>query len=138
MKPQTGEIAMSKRELYRDPYNGKIAGVCAGLANCFGLEVWLVRILVITAALLGGTFLVLVAYVAMALMLEKLPKQYREDIRSQQEHTLKSKPWAQGQAPKELLHTLDRDLSQVETRIRGVEAYVTSEAFKVNREFRKL
>lgn len=56
MKPQTGEIAMSKRELYRDPYNGKIAGVCAGLANYFGLEVWLVRILVITAALLGGTF----------------------------------------------------------------------------------
>ncbi|BER94922.1 envelope stress response membrane protein PspC [Vibrio cholerae] len=129
---------MSKRELYRDPYNGKIAGVCAGLANYFGLEVWLVRILVITAALLGGTFLVLVAYVAMALMLEKLPKQYREDIRSQQAHTLKSKPWAQGQAPKELLHTLDRDLSQVETRIRSVEAYVTSEAFKVNREFRKL
>ncbi|AWB70418.1 envelope stress response membrane protein PspC [Vibrio cholerae] len=129
---------MSKRELYRDPYNGKIAGVCAGLANYFGLEVWLVRILVITAALLGGTFLVLVAYVAMALMLEKLPKQYREDIRSQQEHTLKSKPWAQGQAPKELLHTLDRDLSQVESRIRSVEAYVTSEAFKVNREFRKL
>ncbi|HGS4986733.1 TPA: envelope stress response membrane protein PspC [Vibrio cholerae] len=129
---------MSKRELYRDPYNGKIAGVCAGLANYFGLEVWLVRILVITAALLGGTFLVLVAYVAMAMMLEKLPKQYREDIRSQQAHTLKSKPWAQGQAPKELLHTLDRDLSQVETRIRSVEAYVTSEAFKVNREFRKL
>ncbi|ENM3953458.1 envelope stress response membrane protein PspC [Vibrio cholerae] len=129
---------MSKRELYRDPYNGKIAGVCAGLANYFGLEVWLVRILVITAALLGGTFLVLVAYVAMALMLEKLPKQYREDIRSQQAHTLKSKPWAQGQAPKELLHTLDRDLSQVENQIRGVEAYVTSEAFKVNREFRKL
>ncbi|MGU3190964.1 envelope stress response membrane protein PspC [Vibrio cholerae] len=129
---------MSKRELYRDPYNGKIAGVCAGLANYFGLEVWLVRILAITAALLGGTFLVLVAYVAMALMLEKLPKQYREDIRSQQAHTLKSKPWAQGQAPKELLHTLDRDLSQVETRIRSVEAYVTSEAFKVNREFRKL
>ncbi|GHX00171.1 phage shock protein C [Vibrio cholerae] len=129
---------MSKGELYRDPYNGKIAGVCAGLANYFGLEVWLVRILVITAALLGGTFLVLVAYVAMALMLEKLPKQYREDIRSQQEHTLKSKPWAQGQAPKELLHTLDRDLSQVESRIRSVEAYVTSEAFKVNREFRKL
>ncbi|WP_033932688.1 envelope stress response membrane protein PspC [Vibrio cholerae] len=129
---------MSKRELYRDPYNGKIAGVCAGLANYFGLEVWLVRILVITAALLGGTFLVLVAYVAMALMLEKLPKQYREDIRSQQAHTLKSKPWAQGQAPKELLHTLDRDLSQVETRIRSVEAYVTSEAFKANREFRKL
>lgn len=129
---------MSKRELYRDPYNGKLAGVCAGLANYFGLETWLVRILVITAALLGGAFLVVVAYVAMALMLEKLPAQYRENIRNQQDHTLKSKPWAQGRAPKELLNTLHKDLNQVESRIRGVEAYVTSEAYKVNREFRKL
>ncbi len=48
---------MNKRELYRDPINGKLAGVCAGLANYFGLETWLVRILVITAALLGELFL---------------------------------------------------------------------------------
>ncbi|MFG0606922.1 envelope stress response membrane protein PspC [Vibrio mimicus] len=129
---------MSKRELYRDPYNGKLAGVCAGLANYFGLEVWLVRILVVTAGLLSGTFFVVVAYVAMAFMLEKQPKQYSENIRSHQEHTLKSKPWEQGQSPKGLLQTLDRDLNQVESRIRAVEAYVTSEAFKVNREFRKL
>ncbi|NCO45477.1 MAG: PspC domain-containing protein, partial [Vibrio sp.] len=43
---------MASRELYKDPVNGKIAGVCAGLANYLGLEVWLVRILVISAALL--------------------------------------------------------------------------------------
>lgn len=44
------------RDLYRDPINGKLSGVCAGLANYFGLEVWLVRIMVISAALLGGSF----------------------------------------------------------------------------------
>ncbi|WP_133152586.1 PspC domain-containing protein, partial [Vibrio sp. 10N.261.52.A1] len=38
------------RDLYRDPINGKLSGVCAGLANYFGLEVWLVRIMVISAA----------------------------------------------------------------------------------------
>ncbi|HAH03777.1 MAG TPA: envelope stress response membrane protein PspC, partial [Vibrio sp.] len=64
------------RELYRDPINGKLSGVCAGLANYFGLEVWLVRILVISAALLGGSFLVLLAYVALTFMLEKQPPQY--------------------------------------------------------------
>ncbi|MDN3683486.1 PspC domain-containing protein [Vibrio sinaloensis] len=47
---------MSNKELYRDTVNGKITGVCAGLANYFGLETWLVRILVISAALLGGSF----------------------------------------------------------------------------------
>ena len=53
------------RQLYRDPVNGKISGVCAGLANYFSIEVWLVRILVISAAVLGGAFLVLLAYVCL-------------------------------------------------------------------------
>lgn len=47
---------MNSKELYRDTANGKISGVCAGLANYLGAEVWLIRILVISAALLGGSF----------------------------------------------------------------------------------
>ena len=34
---------MSK-ELYRDTRNGKIGGVCAGIAQYFGIEPWIVRI----------------------------------------------------------------------------------------------
>ncbi|MCZ4295105.1 envelope stress response membrane protein PspC [Vibrio sinaloensis] len=129
---------MSSKELYRDTVNGKITGVCAGLANYFSLEVWLVRILVISAALLGGSFLVLLAYVAMTLMIEKQPANYVETIKAQQEHKLKNKPWQQGQTPDSLLNTIDKDLSQLETQIRDIEAYVTSEAFKVDREFKAL
>ncbi|GAL11122.1 phage shock protein C [Vibrio astriarenae] len=66
-----------RKELYRDPINGKLTGVCAGLANYFSVEVWLVRIIAITFALLGGAFLVVVAYVAMTLMIEKQPKGYQ-------------------------------------------------------------
>ncbi|MEV8877394.1 PspC domain-containing protein, partial [Mesorhizobium ciceri] len=44
--------------LYRDPENGRIAGVCAGLANHFGMETWLVRILTVSAFLLGFGFFV--------------------------------------------------------------------------------
>ncbi len=126
------------RELYRDTVNGKIGGVCAGLANYFNLEVWVVRILVISAGLLGGGFLIVLAYVALMLMLEKQPYQYEQNMRSQREHTLKSKPWEQGQTANDLLQTLEADLSKVDKRIRNMEAYVTSETFKVNREFNKL
>ncbi len=126
------------RELYRDTVNGKIGGVCAGLANYFNLEVWVVRILVISAGLLGGGFLIVLAYVALMLMLEKQPYQYEQSMRSQREHTLKSKPWEQGQTANDLLQTLEADLSNVDKRIRNMEAYVTSETFKVNREFNKL
>lgn len=129
---------MSSRELYRDPVNGKIGGVCAGLANYFNLEVWVVRILVISAGLLGGGFLIVLAYAALMLMLEKQPYQYEQNVRSQREHTLKSKPWEQGQTANDLLQTLEQDLSKTDQRIRNMEAYVTSETFKVNREFKNL
>ncbi len=129
---------MNSRELYRDPVNGKIGGVCAGFANYFGLEVWVVRILVISAGLLGGGFLIVLAYAALMLMLEKQPYQYQQTVKSQREHTLKSKPWEQGQTADALLNTLNEDLTKVEKRVRNMEAYVTSEAFKVNREFSKL
>lgn len=129
---------MNKRELYRDPVNGKLAGVCAGFANYFGVEVWLIRILVISAGLLGGTFLVLLAYVALAFMLEKQPMTYSENIKAQQDHTLKSKPWQKGQSPEQLLGVLERDFERIDGKIRNMEAYVTSDTFRVDREFSKL
>lgn len=129
---------MTKRELYRDTVNGKLTGVCAGLANYFSLEVWLVRILVISAALLGGSFLVILAYIAMTLMIEKQPPNYVESIKAQQEHKLKNKPWQQGQTPEMLLNTIEKDFAQLEGQIRDMEAYVTSDAFKVNKEFKSL
>ncbi len=129
---------MNKPELYRDPVNGKLAGVCAGFANYFGVEVWLIRILVISAGLLGGTFLVLLAYVALAFMLEKQPMTYSENIKAQQDHTLKSKPWQKGQSPEQLLGVLERDFERIDGKIRNMEAYVTSDTFRVDREFSKL
>ena len=129
---------MNKRELYRDTVNGKITGVCAGLANYFALEVWLVRILVISAALLGGSFLVILAYIAMTLMIEKQPPNYVEAIKTEQEHKLKNKPWQQGQTPGMLLNTIEKDFHNLENQIRDIEAYVTSDAFKVDKEFKTL
>ncbi|AUI86250.1 phage shock protein C [Vibrio azureus] len=129
---------MIKSDLYRDPVNGKISGVCAGLANYLSVEVWLIRIGVISVALLSGTFLVLLAYIAMSFMLEKQPHAYTENIKTQQEHTLKSKPWKQGQNPNNLLSVLEKDFVVLDSKLRNMEAYVTSDAYRVNREFDKL
>ncbi|EDP60303.1 envelope stress response membrane protein PspC [Vibrio sp. AND4] len=129
---------MTRRELYRDPVNGKISGVCAGIANYFGAEVWLIRIVVISAALLGGTFLVLLVYIAMSFMLEKQPVTYTESMKSREEHTLKSKPWQKGQSPEQLLNILENDLNHIDGKIRSMEAYVTSDRYHINREFNSL
>lgn len=129
---------MIKRELYRDTENGKISGVCAGLANYLSLEVWLVRISVISALLLGGTFLILLIYIALSFMIEKQPPNYVEAIRSEHEHMLKNKPWQKGSSPELLLDRLERDFDNVEEKIQSIEAYVTSDAYQVNKEFKAL
>ena len=51
------------RNLYRDPQRGKIAGVCAGLAEYFGVETWIVRLLAISGLIFAG-FITFTAYIA--------------------------------------------------------------------------
>jgi phage shock protein PspC (stress-responsive transcriptional regulator) len=45
---------MSTKKLVRDIKNKKLAGVCAGVANYFGLDVTLVRIIWLVLALMGS------------------------------------------------------------------------------------
>jgi len=118
---------MSKKgrgELYRDPSNGKIAGVCAGLADYFGWETWLVRILVVSGVLLGmGWFIVI--YIAGWFILDKKngsAKKVAKKIKSRFNQTaesiksdfagesikVKSRIWQAGEPPKQAFHDIRR------------------------------
>lgn len=61
----------SSRQLTRDfrldKINGKLAGVCAGIADYFGVDVTLVRILFVVGTLIGFGSLLLI-YIAIALI----------------------------------------------------------------------
>jgi phage shock protein C len=154
------------RALYRDPEKGKVAGVCAGIAEYFGIETWLVRILTVTGFfLLAGPF-VLVAYVAAWFILEKKtssgfarPKSQRPAYRSNgkgwhnapqhenvvSEHDdieakveVKAKVWQAGEPPKQAFTTIKAQFEHLEERLRGMESYVTSAEFQLNREISRL
>ncbi|WP_416305575.1 envelope stress response membrane protein PspC [Neptunicella sp. SCSIO 80796] len=142
-----------KRELYRDPAKGKIAGVCAGFAAYFGMEVWLVRILVITAALLGSGPFFFVAYVAAWFILDKKPSVVEQVGR----HTfkgqgkgwynvpeeartveVKTKVWQSGESAKQACQDIKQHYTQIEQKLRNMETYVTTTEFQLNREINKL
>jgi phage shock protein C len=57
-------------DLYRIPQEGRIAGVCAGIAEYFNLETWLVRIIVVCGVLFSGFFFV-IGYFALWFVLDK-------------------------------------------------------------------
>lgn len=59
------------RKLYRDEYHKKIAGVCAGLAEYFNIDVAIVRVIFVLALIFhGGGFLI---YIIFWIVLPKKP-----------------------------------------------------------------
>ncbi|MDO6706601.1 MULTISPECIES: envelope stress response membrane protein PspC [unclassified Photobacterium] len=126
------------KTLYRDPKNGKLGGVCAGIAEYFGVETWVVRILTVSAFLLGIGFFVTLAYIAACLFLDKMPEERQTQQHAYKEHTVKQKPWQSGQSPSQVLHNLESEMDGMETKLQEMEAYVTSSAYDVEKAFKQL
>jgi len=147
---------MNKRrgELYRIPSQGRVAGVCAGIADYFGWEAWLVRILVVSGVLLGmGWFIVI--YVAGWFILDKKPATAQStQSKSKGSYTsvdneaqsdlanesikVKARIWQAGEPPKQAFHDISRKYNLLEQQLRHMERYVTSPEFTVSREINKL
>ena len=141
-------------ELYRNSSQGKIAGVCAGLADYFGWETWLVRILVVSGVLLGmGWFIVI--YIAGWFILDKKPgtlnkkeQKAQSQYAAQTNHVepelssesikVKSRIWQAEEPPKQAFHDIRNKFKSLEREVRVMERYVTSPEFTVSREINKL
>lgn len=63
------------KKLYRSP-DGIIAGVCGGLAEYFGLDVSLIRIVTLILIILGG--LSIWVYIILWLIVPKAPKRLNQ------------------------------------------------------------
>ncbi|GAC25525.1 MAG: PspC domain-containing protein [Alteromonadaceae bacterium] len=151
----------TRGELTRDPDKGKIAGVCAGVAEYFGIELWLVRILVVSAFFLtAGTFVV-VSYVAAWFILEKKSTRHGASSAKNARHQggqstssgkgwqnanddeeekvkVKSKVWQSGEPPKQAFADIKQRFEKNEVRLRQIETYVTSAQYQLNREINNL
>jgi phage shock protein C len=143
-------------ELYRNSEQGKIGGVCAGIADYFGWETWLIRILVVSGVLFGMHFLIL-GYIAGWFILDKSPVQVDSAIensesphaRSNQKSNratdvdnesikVKTRIWQSGEPPKQALYHISRKFRSLEGKLQAMEQYVTSAEFTVSREINKL
>lgn len=62
------------KKLYRDTRNGRISGVCAGLADYFGVSAGGIRIAAIIAFLITGLVPTAILYVLLAMVLDPKPR----------------------------------------------------------------
>jgi phage shock protein C len=121
----------SWRRLYRNPKRGWIAGVCAGLADYFGLSPGLVR-LVTLVLMIAFTLPTLLAYVIAAMVLQRRPEGMQA---SREEEAF----WRSVRLePSRTARDLTRKFQDMERRLRAAEAKVTSSEYKLRRQFRDL
>lgn len=134
-------MSLSNREgrnLYRDPQRGKIAGVCAGLADYFGVETWIVRLLAISGLIFAG-FITFTAYIAAWFLLDKRPVTLYENEEGEfAEVRMKARSWQAGVTPHQALGRIAQELDTLEPRLQRIEKLVTSKEFTLQREFSKL
>ncbi|UJF23294.1 envelope stress response membrane protein PspC [Shewanella sp. OMA3-2] len=125
------------RTLYRIPQTGKIAGVCAGIAEYLNSEVWLVRVVAASIFLLGGSGVILVIYIAMWMILDVKPRvQQHQD--NHKDIELKKKVWQAGEPAKQALFDVNRQFSTLEARLQKLEQHVTSDTFDLKRQINSL
>lgn len=120
-----------RNRLYRNPRRGVIFGVCAGIAEYFGFDVSITRIVVVVGALFAMP-MVCGAYVVLAFLLPT--KEYTgtaRDYGDPVEQQVRANPH-------DTLASVRYRFRDLDLRLQQLEKYVTSSRYKLDREFRKL
>jgi len=121
----------SPSKLYRNRRKGKIAGVCAGVADYTGIPALLVRALAVVA-LIMFSLPTLIIYFGAAWLLDDAPEQLYD---SPEEETF----WRRVRAtPSSTMHDLHHRFLSNERRLRRIEAQITAKEFDLRRKFRDL
>ena len=121
------------RRLYQDREGGVIFGVCAGVADYFGFDVFVMRILAVLS-LFFFTFPTFVSYILLAFLLPKKPRALYGPVDEEVEalrRQVRSSPHA-------TLDSVKHRFRDIESRIQQMERYLTSSRFKLDREFESL
>lgn len=123
--------AMPARRFYRSRDKAMIAGVCAGLADYFGFNLRVTRVLAFICLLMAMPMTLLV-YFGIVLLVPAAPEtprpagydeEFRRAVRSD---------------PNRTLNEVRRRFQSLDGRLARLERYVTSSRFDLDQEFRKL
>ncbi len=127
-------------KLYRDPRRQRIAGVCAGFARYFGVEVWVVRGIAITGVIFMPA-LTIPAYIIATLVMPKVRDGGDDvvvDTKQQTDHSSPAPELGARLSPRRSLRSVQGVLDEVELKLRRIESHVTSGQFELQRELKRI
>ena len=122
----------SRTRFYRNKRDGKIMGICAGIADYTGFDVSIVRLMMVAAAFLssGGIFF---DYLIAGMIVPEEPRElYSTDVEERQF-------WQSvRRSPARTARDIRLRLKDIDRRLADVESYVTTENRSLAREIEQL
>jgi phage shock protein C len=126
------EQPASRTRFYRDKQNGKVFGVCAGIADYTGFDVSLVRVCFLAAVFMSGGS-VLPFYFIAAMVTPTTPRALQRTDREETQF------WQGVRAsPARAARDIRSRLKDVDRRLADIESYVTTENRSLAREIEQL
>lgn len=126
------EQPASRTRFYRDKRNGKLFGVCAGIADYTGFDVNLVRVSFLAAVFMSGGS-VLPFYFIAAMVTPTKPRQFELTDREERQF------WQGVRAsPARTARDIRSRLRDIDRRLADIESYVTTENRSLAREIEQL
>ena len=122
----------SHTAFYRDKRNGKVMGVCAGIADYTGLDVSLVRIMVVGAVFMSGGSVLPLYFIAGFLANDKPRELVAENA--------DDKRFWQGvrASPARSARDIRSRMREIDRRLADIESYVTTENRSLANEIEQL
>ena len=129
--------------LYQDKSRQKVAGVCAGIARYFGVEVWVVRGIALTGLIFMPSIVVPAYFIAM-FVLPKAPDgespldTTKSSTGAQDDHASPAPELGSHLSPRRSLRNVQAEFDQIELKLRRMESHVTSGQFELQRELKRI
>ncbi len=117
--------------LYRDKHNAKLMGVCSGIADYTGVNVFWVRMAAFLSIFMLSGITILAYFVAGALLNKKPPHLYRDES---------EKKYWQGvrQSPRRTAREIKANFRDIDRRLAAVEAHYVSSNPRLTAEIERL
>ncbi|MCY7338933.1 MAG: envelope stress response membrane protein PspC [Sphingomonas bacterium] len=122
----------SRTRFYRNKRDGKVNGICAGIADYTGVDVTLVRIGLVAAIVLGAGALLPVYFIA-GWIAQDQPGEIARDSKDEQQF------WQGVRAsPSQSARDIRGRMREIDRRLADIEVYVTTENRSLAREIDQL
>lgn len=133
----SAEASMYERRFYRRTDRALLGGVCAGIADYFGFNLRVTRLLAVIAFFVAMP-MAIITYLVIVFLVPADSSRPVKRKRADRKHRRRTRSAQPRPAPSTTVSDVRRRCQSLDKRMANLEKYVTSSRYNLDREFRNL